>query len=82
MSIYEFSLRQEVLLEKGASILGDLFQYQREKNIDSQNDPISIMYSLIWNAKQDILVAQSEAELSEIEGKFNLANRFLASIEA
>ncbi len=82
MSHYDFSLRQEVLLEKGAAVLGDLFQYQRKNHIDDQRDPISVMFSLIWNAKQDILLANSESELNEIEGQFNLANQFLASIKA
>ena len=31
MSQYEFSLQQEVLMEKGASVLGDLFRYQQKK---------------------------------------------------
>lgn len=81
MSKYEFSLEQEVLMEKGASILGDLLRYERDHNISDDNDPITVMFSLIWNAKQDILCAESEQDLAEIEGKFNLANRFLARIE-
>ena len=82
MSQYDFSLRQEVLLEKGAAVLGDLFQYQRKNHIDSPQDPVSVMFSLIWNAKQDILLADSEADLNEIEGQFNLANQFLINLEA
>ena len=80
MSIYEFSLRQEVLMEVGASILGDLSRYSQRNNIESDSEPASILSALIWNAKQDILLANSESELNEIEGQFNLANQF-SSIE-
>ena len=82
MSTYEFSLRQEVLLEKGASVLGDLFRYEQEQNLSDQSHPITVMYDLVWAAKQDILVAKSEIELAQIEGQFDLANRFLTGIEA
>ena len=81
MSRYEFSLRQEVLMEKGAAVLGDLFRYRRNNIVEEPNDPIAIMYSLVWDAKQDILDAETESELEQIEGKFNMANRFLAGIE-
>ena len=82
MSQYEFSLRQEVLLEKGAAVLGDLFQYKRQKQIVEETHPIAVMYSLVWAAKQDILTAKTEAALEQIEGQFDLANRFLAGVEA
>ena len=82
MSKYEFSLRQEVLLEKGAAVLGDLFRYKRQNKITEKTHPISAMYSLIWKAKQDVLLADSEADLAKIEGQFNLANQVLTEIEA
>lgn len=81
MGRYEFSLQQEVLLEKGAAVLGDLFQYKRQKQIVEETHPVSVMYSLIWAAKQDILIAKTEAALEQIEGQFNLASRFLAEAE-
>ncbi|MDE6590917.1 MAG: hypothetical protein K2K53_11355 [Oscillospiraceae bacterium] len=71
MSGYEFSLQQEVLLEKGASVLGDLFCYKRETGRDEYH-PVSIMYGLVWSAKQDILLAKTETELARIEGQFDL----------
>lgn len=43
MGKYEFSLRQEVLLEKGASVLGDLFRFKRQHGITDQADPISVL---------------------------------------
>lgn len=82
MSKYEFSLRQEVLLEKGAAVLGDLFRYKRQNKITEKKDTISLMYSLVWSAKQDILLANSESDLAQIEGKFDFANSLLAEIEA
>ena len=81
MSKYEFSLRQEVLMEVGASILGDLFRYSEEKNIDDDADPVSILYDLIWNAKQDILLSKAETELEQIEGQFRLARNLLTVLE-
>lgn len=80
MSRYEFSLRQEVLMEKGASVLGNLYHYEREQN--GQSHPVQLMYDLVWSAKQDILLATSEKELDRIEGQFDLAGRFLSGIEA
>ena len=80
MSGYEFSLRQEVLLEKGAAVLGDLFCRQREMEQDRRH-PLSVMYDLVWSAKQNILTAKTETELAQIEGQFDLADRFLAGIE-
>ena len=82
LSRYEFSLRQEVLLEKGAEVLGDLFRYKRRERISDDTHPVSVMYSLIWTAKQDIMTADSEAALEQIEGQFDLANRFLVGIES
>lgn len=82
MSRYEFSLRQEVLLEKGAAVLGDLFQYKQQKQIMEKTHPVAVMYSLIWAAKRAVLAAETEAALEQIEGQFNLADRFLAGMEA
>lgn len=44
MSKYEFSLRQEVLMDVGASILGDLFRYSEENEIENDADPVNILY--------------------------------------
>lgn len=81
MTRYEFSLRQEVLLEKGASILADLFRYGQEKNSTEPNHPVQVMYDLVWTAKQDILLTTLEKELDHIEGQFDLAKEFLSRIE-
>ena len=42
MSRYEFSLLQEVLMEKGAGVLGDLSQYKRQNGIVDRRHPVSI----------------------------------------
>lgn len=81
MTRYEFSLRQEVLLEKGASILADLFRYAQEKNLTKQNHPVQVMCDLVWTAKSDILLATSEKDLNRIEGQFDLTMEFLSRIE-
>ena len=46
MSNYEFSLRQEVLLEKGADILGSLFHFARNNHISpsDKKDPVNVWY--------------------------------------
>ncbi len=80
MSRYEFSLRQEVLLEKGADVLGDLFRYERAQGTKGSSS-ISVLYDLVWTAKQNILLARSENDLSAIEGQFDLAHAFLNRIE-
>ena len=80
MSKYEFSLRQEVLMEVGASILGDLFRYSEENKIENDADPVNILYYLIRSAKQDIVLSQTEEELERIEGQFYLARNFLSDL--
>lgn len=81
MSKYEFSLRQEILMEVGASILGDLFRYSEENKIEDDADPVSILYDLIRSAKQDVILSQTEEELEQIEGQFCLARNFLSGLE-
>ena len=47
MSRYEFSLLQEVLLEKGAGVLGDLSRYKRQNGITERAHPVAILYSRV-----------------------------------
>lgn len=56
MTRYEFSLRQEVLLEKGAFILADLFRCEQEMNLTGLIHSVQVMCELLWTAKQDILL--------------------------
>ena len=42
MNSYEFSLWQEGLLEKGASVLGDLFRLKRQRRITDREESVSI----------------------------------------
>ncbi len=81
MSRYEFSLRQEVLMEKGADVLGDLFRYERTQSSSERSSPVSVLYDLVWAAKQNILLAQSEGDLAAIEGQFDLTHAFLNRLE-
>ena len=82
MDQYDFSLHQEVLMEKGAGVLGDLFRFQQENRIESEEHPVSVMYQLLWSAKQDILRAQTEKELDRIDGMFCLAASVVRALEA
>ncbi len=84
MSNYEFSLRQEILLEKGADILGRLFHFARNHNISlsDKKNPVNVIYSLVWEAKSDILSASTESDLDHIETQFDFARRFYSGIEA
>lgn len=82
MSKYEFSLKQEVLMEKGAAVLGDLFRYKHNNGISDKSDPVSVMYSLMWDAREDILDAKSEDDLAKIENTFDIGNSFIAGIGA
>ena len=58
MSKYEFSLRQEMLLGKGADILGGLSLYSKKNNIPTSDyaDHIHVMYSQMWESKHDTVV--------------------------
>ena len=46
MSAYEFSLLQEVLMEKGSAVLGDLFRFRNDNNVCDRKDPTAAMYSV------------------------------------
>ena len=83
MSSYEFSLRQEVLLEEGAGILASLFHFARKNHISpsDKKDPVNVVYGLVWNAKSNILGADTETELNQIETQFEFARKFYAGIE-
>ena len=82
VSNYEFSLRQEVLLEKGADILGTLFHFARSNHISLSDpkDPVNVVYGLVWDAKGNILGASTKEELDQIEIQFDFARRFYAGI--
>lgn len=81
MNKYEFSLLQEVLLEKGAGILGDIFRYSRRHEITAPEHPITELYGTVWRAKQDILRAKTEADLAKSEAEFDRAASYLAGLE-
>lgn len=85
MSKYEFSLLQEVLMEKGADVLGDLFRYEWDNGISATTDlshPVVVVHDLVWSAKRNILMAETERDLAKIEAQFDFANNFLAGIGA
>lgn len=82
MDKYLFSIRQEILIDKGAAILAGFFHYARDYNIpleDKQN-PINIMYDLVWDAKHNILLASIENDLDKIEAQFDFSRRFYRKI--
>ena len=83
MNSYELSLRQEVLLEKGADILGAISRIGRKNNISPENksDPINVMYALVWNIKRGVLGAKTDSELDRIESLFDCASCFSSAIE-
>ena len=81
MTTREFSFRQELLLEKGAEVIGDYMRYENKMNLNDAKNPICILHDLVWNAKQDILAATTPEELDKIEGKFILADQILKSVE-
>lgn len=79
---YEMTLRKEVLLEKGAAVLADLFQYKQNNSIKDDLHPVSIMFTLVYNAKEDIVGAKTDADLDHIDGKFEMAKEFLRETTA
>jgi len=83
MTAYELAFQKEVLMEIGAGVLGDLFRYAMAQGVDGDEaHPVNILYDLLWNAKQDVLLANIEAELQQIEGQFRLGKKFIEKLEA
>ena len=79
MGNYELSFRAEILLEKGAAVLGDIFRYNLQNNVevDDKTHPMNALYSVAWDAKQDILAANTIEQLHDIEICFNTAKAVL-----
>lgn len=82
MDKYQFSLRQEILLDKGAAILAGFFHYARDYNIplEDRKKPINVISDLVWDAKSNILGSSTNAELDKIETQFDFARRFYREI--
>lgn len=82
MDKYQFSLQQEILLDKGAAILAGFFHYARDYNIplEDRQNPINVMYSLVRDTKHNILLASTENDLDKIEAQFDFARRFYRKI--
>lgn len=79
---YQFAVKQEVLLEKGAGILGEIFRFEKENGCIELNHVTSKLYSRVWRAKRDILVANTGEELNRIDGQFDLAVGLLSDLES
>ena len=79
---YEMTLRKEVLLEKGAAVLAELLRYKQSNHIEDDFHPVSIIFALVWNAKEEILAAKNDADLDRIDGKFDMASSFATDIAA
>lgn len=82
MDKYQFSLHQEILLDKGTDILAGFFHYARDNNIplEDTHNPINVMYRLVRDAKHNILLASTETDLYKIEVQFDFARRFYKEI--
>ena len=79
MTKYEIAFKGEILMEKGAGVLADMFWYSKKNpGSDSYILPLEQM---VWSAKQDILGAKTELDLAEIKGKFDFASGFLSALE-
>ena len=81
MDGYELTLRKEVLLEKAAGILGDLFRLQQNSSDRGIAEAASVMFSLVGGEKNNILMVEDVSALDGIEHKFDLSQRFTAELE-
>ena len=81
MNAYELTLRKEVMLEKAAGILGELFRFQQSTSDTGTSRAAQILFDLVGDAKNGILLANDAAALDAIEGKFDLSKRFVSELE-
>lgn len=80
-TIYRFSIKQEVLLEKSAETLGEVAAYYRDHSGENENvEPWKSIYEHLWSAKQSILLAKNDQDLYYIEGKFDLIRNVLRTL--
>lgn len=80
-TVYEISLRQEVLLEKAVGVIGDMMRYFSRHNVDIRDlaNPLVQQIVLLHEVKEDILTASSIEELDRLEEKIDFAEAFFQS---
>ena len=81
MTLYELAFEGEILMEKGADVMGDLFRYSKSLPAGEDRTVLTVLSDLVWGAKRDVLMAKTEKELAMIEGKFDLVRDCLQKLE-
>lgn len=73
---YELALRQEILMERGADLLAELMPHTKTNRLYFASS-VETLFSQVWEAKENILLATTADELTAIEDTFNLVSNIL-----
>lgn len=83
-TLYEISLKQEIMLEAYAGILASFEDYLEEHHIDPKKEtqnPTVILYRQAIKIHNEILYKSSMKEMIEIEGQFKLFKTILDQLD-
>lgn|GEM_PF-3179318 len=80
---YHFTLKQEVLKEWAAGILGQVRRYNRSQDISDESHPLTILRQQIARIQnKEIFQAKSMEQLNAIEGELEGLKKYFEAIVA
>lgn len=81
---YDYYFRMEIMMECAASLAADLYHFGNERGVDhdDKRDPLNVMFDLVWQTQQDILLAKNPKDLDILDAKFAVMKEFAKGIGA
>ncbi len=84
-TLYEISLKKEIMREAYAGLMADFLAYFRKNNIDARKDvshPLVLLFRKVQESYLRIMGVEKMSEMEEIEGQFKLLSSFMKELEA
>ena len=84
-TLYEISLKKEIMREAYAGLMADFLAYFRKNNIDVRKDvshPLVLLFRKVQESYLRIMGIEQMAEMKEIEGQFKMISSFMKELEA
>lgn len=84
-TLYEISLKKEIMREAYAGLMADFLAYFRKNNIDARKDvshPLVLLFRKGQESYLRIMGVDTMSEMEEIEGQFKLLSSFMKDLEA
>ncbi len=84
-TLYEISLKKEIMREAYAGLMADFLAYFRKNNIDVRQEkshPLVLLFGKVQESYLRIMGVSQMSEMEEIEGQFKLVSSFMRELEA